>query len=675
MKKTTKIAVRHWKFVLAWNKIILGIAVANIAFLPRVWISKSLLILPTSTNKVDADLDESNDLKTKEVGFSQQVNPLNVISSIATSDNVLKKVWEQDPQKTSYKQLSEYRGLFDVSPENDSTVISLSVEGSTPRLAKERAQNLIASLRERLQELRQDRVISQSEFIQDEVRQAHRKLMDAQKKLNKFKEAGNLISDEHDAQQTVITINALNKTRVEALAEAKAAQAQTRILSARLSLPPQTALKSLQTQGAETSLSIREKLSKVNTSLQEAQSYLTNNHPRIENLKFQQQELRKELQGEQISNNSVNPVGINPNITDRNIVQQLILAESQAEAMSSKAQQLQIQINYLREQLKKLPAKQGILMDLQRRYDITKKIYNSLVTQAEKVRLSAFDTYPSFQLLDEPFVNNEASNPNIQLIILGAVLISIFGSVAIILLRERHNPLISPKDIQQKNFPVLASIPYMKGLDAHMEEGINEKVEFQRLASAISLLHLENKSLMIASANSGEGKTTVTLGLANALIDLGFRILIVDADFRKCELTQSLGYYGQSIGDLKLRPINVFENVDLLALRVPEERIAEFVARGGFEQRLNTVKNFAQYDYILVDSPPVALTSEAAILGKIIHNILFVVRAGISSRNYFHDSVEQLKRYQAEVIGLTVNDVDSHNEKYIYSYNVNQQIQ
>ncbi|KST65503.1 GumC family protein [Mastigocoleus testarum] len=675
MKKATKIAVRHWKFVLAWNKIILGIAVANIALLPRVWISKSLLILPTSTSNVDADLDNSDDLKTKEVGFSQQVNPLNVISSIATSDNVLKKVWEQDPQKTSYKQLSEYRGLFDVSPENDSTVISLSVEGSTPKLATERAQNLIASLKERLQELRQDRVISQSEFIQDEVRQAHRKLMDAQKKLNKFKEAGNVISDEHDAKQKVITINALNKSRVEALAEAKAAQAQTRILSARLSLPPQTALKSLQTKGTETSLSIREKLSKVNISLQEAQTYLTDNHPRIENLKFQQEELRNELQEDRVSDNSVSSVAINPNLADRHIVHKLILAESQAEAMSSKAQQLQIQINYLREQLKKLPTKQGILMDLQRRYDMTKKIYNGLVTQAEKVRLSAFDTYPSFQLLDEPFVNNEASSPNIQLIILGAVLISIFGSVAIILLQERRDPLISPKDIQQKNFPVLASVPYMKGLDTSMGEGINEKVEFQRLASAISLLHLENKSLMIASANSGEGKTTVTLGLANALLELGFRILIVDADFRKCELTQSLGYYGQSIGDLQLRPINVFENVDLLAMRVPEERIAEFVARGGFEQRLNAIKNSAQYDYILVDSPPVALTSEAAIIGKIIHNILFVVRTGISSRNCFHDSVEQLKRYRAEVIGLTVNDVDSHNEKYIYSYNVNQQIQ
>lgn len=673
MKKVTKIAVRHWKFVLAWNKIILGITVANIAFLPRVWISKAQLILPNITSNFDADLDDSDRLKNKGAGVSQQVNPLNVISSIATSDNVLKKVWEKDPQKQSYKELSDYKGLFNVSPENDSTVISLSVQGSSPSLAKDRAQNLILSLKERLQELRQDEVISQSEFIQEEVQEAQQKLKHAQKKLNKFKETGNLMSDEHDAKQTVITINALNKSRVEALAEAKAAQAQTRILSARLSLPPQTALQSLQIKGDNKYQSIRKKLTKVSLSLEEAQSYLTINHPRIETLKFQQQELRSQLQ-DGIPNISSDTTEINPNLADKNIVQQLILSESQAEAMSSKAQQLQVQINYLREQLKKLPAKQGILMDLQRRYDTANRVYDNLVTQAEKIKLSAIEAYPSFQLLDEPIVNNQASSPNILSIILGAVLVSIFGSAAILLFQERRDPLISPKDIQQTNFPVLASIPYMKRVGPEMEEEINEKIEFQRLASAISLLHLNNRSLMIASANSGEGKTTVTLGLANALIELGFRILIVDADFRKSELTQSLGFYGQSIGDLKMRPINVFENVDLLALRVPEDKITEFVARGGFEQRLNIIKSYTQYDYILVDSPPVSLTSEAALIAKIIHNVLFIVRAGISSRNCFHDSIEQLKRYQTEIIGLTINDIDSHNEKYIYSYNINQQI-
>ncbi len=674
MKKVTKIAVRHWKLILGWNKIILGIAVANIAFLPRVWISKAQLILPNITSNFDADLDDSDNFKDKKARVSQQVNPLNVISSIATSDNVLKKVWEKDPQKRSYQQLSEYKGLFDVSPENDSTVISLSVKGSSPRLAKERAENLIVSLKERLQELRQDEVISQSEFIQEEVQQASHRLIYAQKKLNKFKETGNLFGDGHDAKQVFITIEALNKSRVEALAEAKAAQAQTRILSARLSLPPQTALQSLQFRDNSKDQSIRNKLNKVNISLEEAQSYLTSNHPRIETLKFQQQELLEQLQGN-ISDTSPNLTAVNSNLADKNIIQQLILAESQAEAMSSKAKQLQVQINYLREQLKKIPARQGILMDLQRRYDTAKRVYDGLVTQAEQVRLSAFDAYPSFQLLDEPVVNNQASAPNIQLIILGAVLVSIFGSTAILLLQEKRDPLISPKDVQKTNFPVLASIPYMNDLDSHMEEAINEKIEFQRLASAISLLHLKNKSLMIASANSGEGKTTVTLGLANALLELGFRILIVDADFRKCELTQSLGFCGQSIGERKIRPINVFENVDLLALRVPEDRIAEFVARGGFEESLNSVKNDTQYDYILVDSPPVSLTSEAALIAKIIHNVLFIVRAGISSRHSFHDSVEQLKRYQAEILGLTINDIDSHNEKYIYSYNVNQQIQ
>ena len=458
------------------------------------------------------------------------------------------------------------------------------------------------------------------------------------------------------------------------MAEAKAAQAQARMLSARLSLPPQTALQLLQTKDNKKYQLIRNQLSKIDVSLQEAQSHLTSNHPRIGTLKFQQQELLSELK--ELSNVSPNLNSVDPSLGDKSdaIIEQLILAESKAEAMSSKAKQLQIQINSLREQLKRLPAKQAILIDLQRKYDIAQKVYNGLATQAEQVRLSAFGSYPSVQLLDEPIVEDQPSSPNIELIILGALLISIFGSIAIVFFQERRDPLLSPKDIQKINFPVLASIPYIKGLNPYIQEGINEKIEFQRLASAISLLHLKNKCLMIASANSGEGKTTVTLGLANALLELGFRILIVDADFRKGELTESLGFYGQSLAELQLRPINVFENVDLLALRVPEGRITEFVARGGFEQRLNTIKSTNQYDYVLIDSPPVSLTSEAALIAKIIHNVLFIVRAGISSRNSFHDSIEQLKRYQAEIIGLTINDVDSHNEKYIYSYSANQQI-
>ena len=683
MRKITKVAVRHWKFILAWNQIILGLAVANVAFLPRIWISKAQFILPNLTNNSDPGLGDSDNLKDDEVVSSQQINPLNIISSIATSDRVLKKVWEKDPQKASYRQMKDYKGLFDVSPENDSTVISFSAQGSDPRLAKERAQNLITSFEERLQDLRQDHVISESAFIQEEVRQTHQKLLEAQKNLNQFKEAGNLLSDEHDAEQTIMTINALNKSRVEALAEAKAAQAKTRILSARLSLPPETkiTIQSLQTKGKDNKKdqSIRNELSKIEVSLKKAQNNLTSNHPRIETLKFQQKELRSKLK-DNISDVSSNLKEGNPSLNDKNpaipaIFEHLILAESRAEAMSSKAQQLEVQIDSLREQLKRLPAKQAILMDLQRRYDISQRVYDGLVIQAEQVKLSAFDAYPSVQLLGEPIVDNQASSPNIELIVLGAVLFSIFGSTAIVLFRERRNPLLNPKDIKQTKFPVLASIPYIKGLNPHMQDEINEKIEFQRLASAISLIHLENKSLMIASANSGEGKTTVILGLANALIELGFRILIVDADFRKGELTQSLGLHGQSIADSQLRPINVFEDVDLLAPRVPEDRIAEFVARGGFEERLNIIKSAGKYDYVLVDSSPVSLTSEAELIGKVIHNILFVVRAGITNRNSFYDSIEQLKRYETKILGLTVNDIDSHQEKSVYCYNANQQVE
>ena len=197
MKKITKTPLRHWKLILAWNKIVLGLTIANIAFLPRVWTSKAQLILPNANNNIDSGLGKSDNLEDEEAAFSQQINPLNIISSIVTSDRVMKTVWEKDPQKKSYEQISDYKKLFNVSPEKDSTVISLSAKGFNPKIAQERAQNLIASFNERLQKLRKEEVISQSEFIQEEIIQANQKMIDAQKKMNQFKEARGLVSDEN----------------------------------------------------------------------------------------------------------------------------------------------------------------------------------------------------------------------------------------------------------------------------------------------------------------------------------------------------------------------------------------------------------------------------------------------------------------------------------------------
>ncbi|MGB3641442.1 MAG: AAA family ATPase, partial [Rivularia sp. (in: cyanobacteria)] len=242
-----------------------------------------------------------------------------------------------------------------------------------------------------------------------------------------------------------------------------------------------------------------------------------------------------------------------------------------------------------------------------------------------------------------------------------------------VLFLENRNPLLSPKDIVQTNIPVLASIPYIRNINVKSEQKLGGEIEFQRLASAVSLMQLNSGRLMIASATTSEGKTTTSLGLANALLNLGFKVLLVDGDFRRSELSQSLGYQLQQTKlDSRFVHNKIRPNLDLLSVNITEDKISEFVARGEFEQHLNFVQTNNNYDYVLVDSSPVTLTPEAALIAKVITKVLFVVRSTSSHRNYFCDSIEQLTRHKAEIGGLVVNGVETRAQGYMYGQNIAQ---
>jgi polysaccharide biosynthesis transport protein len=72
------------------------------------------------------------------------------------------------------------------------------------------------------------------------------------------------------------------------------------------------------------------------------------------------------------------------------------------------------------------------------------------------------------------------------------------------------------------------------------------------------------------------------------------------------------------------------------------------------------------YDYILVDSPPMSLTSEASLMATLLNNVLFVVRPGVSNRYAVTESLEQLTQQHARPIGLCINGLETQTEGYRY---------
>lgn len=679
MGKVAAIATRHWKSLLILNFIVLAATAGKLATSPKVWTASAQLVLPNTTGDLDANLGTLGSLKNGDPGFSTQINPLKIQASILTSDTLLEKVRTIDPEKSKVPKLPGYKQFFKVSPQEQSTIISLAVNGSAPEVARQRAIALIKVYQSRLNELRQADAMSRKQFSQKELEQAKERLAQAQIALAQFKQSTGLVNSEAQTQGIVTTINNLSTAQAQAQAQAQAGQSRVRVLSDRLSLTPDQAIKSLGLGENQNYQFVRNKLAEVDANLVKTRATFTDNHPAVQTLLSQRDELQRQLQGyiAQSAGSTRVDTTVSTNSDGRaTLIQQLALAESEASAQQRQADQLQSEIQKLNTTLKALPGNQAKVLELQRQIDVSEGVYKGLVAQVQKNNIDAFNAYPNVQVLDIPTVDPKPSSPKKSLALLNALIASFIGSVALVLLLESRNPLLSPKDLQAIKFPIVVRIPRFKQAERGLKLGTDTEVEFQRLASAISLQPLQDRRLLVTSAIMGEGKTTVSLGLATALADLGFRVLLVDGDFRKAELSRRLGYGREIKGtdaplfaDVAEQPVQIQPSLDLVPISPKKGKIVELVRGGRFEQSLAAVQSAGDYDYVLIDSAPVTLTSETALMASVIPNVLFVVRPGTSYSNSVNDSLEQLAQHQAEILGLVINGVETNSKPYPYRSN------
>lgn len=668
MNKVAKIAIRHWKALLGINTILFA-ATAGIAIItPRIWTAKMAFILPVTASNLNANLGTLGNLSNDSVGFSKELNPLKIQSSILLSDGLMSQVWAADPEKSLYPTLDIYKALFSVSPQSESTIISLTINGSSPERARSRAVALAEVYQRRLNELREDDDAARKQLKERELQQARKSLRQLQTALAEYRQFSGLINGEEQTKGIVAAINNLKTARSQALVQARSSQVRAKQLSARIGLSSDRAVRSLSLSDNKDYQFIRQKLSEVEASVVELQTRFTDGHPRLQDLLSQRDELRRQLEWH-IAQAAGNTVGVDTTVDSQSnggrpaLIQELVLAEIEINTQQRRATELQSEIDNLNATLKTIPAHQVRLLELQRQYDIAEGVHKGLVAQVQELKLNSFRTYPSVRILDQPTVSPNPSSPNLKLLALGAVFASAFGSLGIVLLLEARNPLLCPRDLQEIMFPLVIQIPRLKRTDVALVHGDEAKVEFQQLASAISMLPLEKRSLTIASSTFGEGKTTVTIGLAVALADFGFRVLVVDGDFRQAQLSQRLGYSQEQQNGTSL--MHIRPGLDLLpTLPGRQKNIVEFVAQGHFKQYIESFQDSGKYDFVLVDSAPVSLTSETSLMTAAIPNVLFVVRHGTSDRNSTIESLERLVQSNAQIGGLVINDAAAPNESY-----------
>ena len=677
--KVSAIIQRLWLPLLGLNSAIFGMVVIVATFSTRTWTANAQLILPDTTTNLDASLGTLGQLKEQGIAFTNELNPLKVLTSIITSDDAIRPVFSSDLEKDKFRSLSSYKKLFKVKPTDQSTNIQLQVTASDPELAKQRAERLIESYQERLNELRQGTANAREQFTQRQLKEAEGNLQLVKSKLAQFKKSTGFVSSEEQTKNLVAAINTLRTTQTDVLAQAKATATRSQELSSTLGMTPQQAINSLRLSENKEYQAIRQKLTELNTEIAVNRGTLTEEHPTVRSLLQQRQKLLAALNRQF---NAVVPSadGIDANFGGNNfkdatieLIAELIQVDSESKGSEQQALIIQNKLERLQAELKDISTLQAQLLDLQRQYDIAEGVYKGIVAQLEQSKIVAFNAYPNLQVLDRPTVDPKPTSPKKSLIAIGGILTSVFASLALILFSESRNPLLKQKDLQDIELPLLARIPSFKSSPLALTMESDTQIPFQRLASTISLMLLENHRLMVTSSTSGEGKTTVTLGLAKALVVLGFRVLMVDGDFRKAKLSRHFGCVMHPQSNDLPQPMQISPGLDILPTAPNQNsKVMEFVARGGFEKYLNTIQTNGNYDYVIVDTAPVTSTSETALMAKAITNVLPVIRLGVSNRYMVQETIEQLMRHNANIIGLALNSIEQRSEGYIYKQDSSQ---
>lgn len=195
------------------------------------------------------------------------------------------------------------------------------------------------------------------------------------------------------------------------------------------------------------------------------------------------------------------------------------------------------------------------------------------------------------------------------------------------------------------------------------------------LRANIEFTGVENRVIAITSAHPNDGKTTTSFYLASAFADAGKKTLFVDADLRKsifigeyrikkAEYGLSHLLSGQKSLDEVIYDTNI-ENLSVIVAGTFPTNPAELVGNPRFTAMIEKARE--EFDYIIIDTPPIGAVIDAAIIAKQCDGSIFLLASDSISRNAAKGMVEQLRAANKNILGCVITKADVGRGKYYYS--------
>ena len=291
--------------------------------------------------------------------------------------------------------------------------------------------------------------------------------------------------------------------------------------------------------------------------------------------------------------------------------------------------------------LNNIPEKERMLVEITRRKTIKNNLYSYLQEKREETALSLAPTIGNSRIVDEAEASMKPVKPKALLVYFAGLVLSCGIGFTYVLAKENlSKKIMFRKDIEEHtSAPIIAEFPNLKKEENKIflqpwETMVLE--EFRHLCAKLGLYNKmdSKKSILVTSSIAGEGKSFVSANLAHSLSMSGQKVVLIDMDFRKPQLSQ-LFNLNDTKGVLDFL-INKIDHKEIINALPGEDNLFVIPAgtRGGYHSKWLLKENLGnlfkqltkEYDYIIVDSAPVDLVSEVNALGEFCDKTLLVVR-------------------------------------------------
>jgi len=593
-----------------------------------------------------------------------------------------------------------------------SDVIKVSVEAFDPETARVLTNAVAQVLKDRNLNVRMSEVRKVRETIEEQLEFYGKKIEETGLALKQFKEENSVTYLDKQAEEVFKRVTAAEVEFNRVQSQHRAAKERFDYLEHLLKQERADLVESVTTVTSPWAEELLKELTqlKVNATMLKVQNY-KEDHPKVVELNQQIKEAERNLEKE-MKKIAEGETTLDP------------LSQIQASLLEIKHLQVELQTleatqaalnrvlqNYSAT-LQNLPAKEYQLAHLMREKTVADNVYSTLLQRREAAKITEAEKAENIRIIDPALTPRDPVKPKKKMNLAMGLLMGLFTGVGLAFLLEFMNKTIHNADDVEKylEMELIGSIPKTRemiiktsedsdngkefsentGLITHYDMKSPASETFRSLRTAVysTLNNLQTMTLMVTSANPGEGKSLIAANLASVMAQLGDRTLLIDADLRKPRqhdlfqvdqrpgLVECLkefsktGSRSRSVKKPKFKTdlihstsiLNLFLMASGAEIGNPSEALASHLMEALIEE-------FRKFFHVIIfDLPPVLPVTDAAIMARESNGIIFVIDSKKTKPIECQRAEKILKKVNANnILGAVLNKVDRQ-DGYYYSY-------